>query len=101
METTTKRLLLSSISFGLAMTAADWPQWRGPQRSGISAETGLLKQWPPQGPKLLWQVKDIGDGYGAPAIAGARIYIVSSRGPDNEFVQALSVEDGKPLWTAT
>src|SRR5205823_293272 len=43
--------------------AADWPQWRGPQRNGISQEAGLLKEWPAGGPKLLWQLKDIGSGF--------------------------------------
>jgi outer membrane protein assembly factor BamB len=79
---------------------ADWPQFRGPQRTGISQETGLLKEWPPQGPKLLWQRSDIGEGYGPPAVVGGRVYLMSNRGPENEFVQALSVEDGKVIWTA-
>jgi outer membrane protein assembly factor BamB len=83
----------------LVATAADWPQWRGPQRTGISQETGLLKQWPEQGPKLLWQVNDVGEGYATPAVAGSRIYLLSNRGLDNEFVQSLSIEDGKPVWT--
>jgi outer membrane protein assembly factor BamB len=78
---------------------SDWPQWRGPDRNGISRETGLLKQWPKEGPKLLWQVNDIGDGYSTPAVVGKRIYLMSNRGLDNEFVQALSTEDGKPVWT--
>jgi outer membrane protein assembly factor BamB len=59
----------------------------------------LLQQWPKEGPKLIWQLADIGDGYATPAIAGARIYLLSNRGVDNEFVQALSVQDGKPVWT--
>ena len=83
----------------MAASGSDWPQWRGPQRNGISRETGLLKQWPPEGPKLLWQVNDIGDGYSTPAVAGTRIYLMSNRGFDNEFVQALSTQDGKPIWT--
>jgi outer membrane protein assembly factor BamB len=78
---------------------SDWPQWRGPQRNGISHESGLLKQWPAEGPKLLWQVNDIGDGYSTPAVVGTRIYLMSNRGMENEFVQALSTEDGKPIWT--
>lgn len=101
MKAVSARLVLSSLLLTLTARAADWPQWRGPARGGVSTEKGLLKQWPPQGPKLMWQVKDIGDGYGAPAVAGARIYVVSSRGLDNEFMQALSVEDGKPLWSTT
>jgi outer membrane protein assembly factor BamB len=80
-------------------SVADWPQWRGPKRDGLSLESGLLKQWPAGGPKLLWQVNDIGDGYSTPSVVGTRLYLMSNRGFDNEFVQALSTEDGKPVWT--
>lgn len=83
----------------MAASTSDWPQWRGPERSGVSKETGLLKQWPKEGPKLLWQVNDIGDGYSTPAVVGTRIYLMSNRGMDNEFVQALSTQDGKTIWT--
>jgi len=48
---------------------------------------------------LLWQVTDIGDGYSTPAVVGTRIYLMSNRGMENEFVQALSTQDGKPIWT--
>jgi outer membrane protein assembly factor BamB len=81
------------------LAASDWPQWRGPERNGISREAGLLKEWPAAGPKLLWQVNDIGDGYSTPAVVGTRIFVMSNRGMDNEFVQALSTRDGKPVWT--
>ena len=80
-------------------STSDWPQWRGPERNGISQERGLLKQWPAEGPKLLWQVNDIGDGYSTPSVVGTRIYLMSNRGMENEFVQALSTQDGKPIWT--
>jgi len=83
----------------MAASTSDWPQWRGPERNGISQESGLLKQWPAEGPKLLWQVNDIGDGYSTPAVVGKRIYLMSNRGMENEFVQALSTQDGKPIWT--
>src|SRR5262244_139468 len=83
----------------MAALTSDWPQWRGPGRNGISQESGLLKQWPAEGPKLLWQVNDIGDGYSTPSVVGTRIYLMSNRGMDNEFVQALSTQDGKPIWT--
>ena len=48
---------------------------------------------------MLWQVDDIGDGYSTPAVVGTRIYLMSNRGMENEFVQALSTQDGKPVWT--
>jgi outer membrane protein assembly factor BamB len=86
-------------SANIAASPSDWPQWRGPQRNGLSQESGLLKQWPAVGPRLLWQVNDIGDGYSTPAVVGTRIYLMSNRGMENEFVQALSTQDGKPVWT--
>ena len=57
--------------FSLIGGAADWTQFRGPQRSGASQEKGLLQEWPKEGPKLLWQIKDIGEGYGTPAVTRA------------------------------
>lgn len=81
-----------------ALLAANWPQWRGPQRDGVSEETGLLQEWPEEGPKLLWQQSDLGDGYSAPAVVGNRIYLVSNKGLENEFVQALDVADGRQIW---
>jgi outer membrane protein assembly factor BamB len=83
----------------MAASTSDWPQWRGPARDGVSKERGLLKQWPKEGPKLLWQVNDIGDGYSTPVVVGTRIYLMSNHGMENEFVQALSTQDGKPIWT--
>ena len=91
-------LILAACAFA---TAADWPQWRGPQRTGISQETGLLKEWPAGGPKLLWQVKDIGDGYSTPAVVGDRLYLISNQGMDNEYVHCLSAADGQEIWKTT
>lgn len=91
--------LISIVLSNAGAKTADWPQWRGPDRNGTSAERGLLKEWPTEGPKLLWQVNDIGDGYSTPSVVGNRIYLMSNRGMDNEFVQALSTKDGKVVWT--
>jgi outer membrane protein assembly factor BamB len=81
-----------------AAEAADWPQWRGPQRNGISQETGLLQQWPAEGPKLLWQDVDIGEGYSTPSVVANRVYLISNKGMENEFVLALDASDGKEIW---
>lgn len=86
-------------NLALCAAAADWPQWRGPDRDGISPETGLLDQWPQQGPKLLWKVDDIGSGYSTPAVVGDRLYLLNNHGMDDEFVQALSVNDGSQIWS--
>src|SRR5271169_2838048 len=93
-------ILLAAFAVSAVAWAADLPQFRGPHRTGISQETGLLHAWPKQGPKLLWRLSDIGDGYGTPAVVGGRLFVMSNRGMENEFVQALSVEDGKTIWTA-
>jgi outer membrane protein assembly factor BamB len=92
-------LLACLGSFTVAAGAANWPQWRGPERNGISQETGLLKEWRKEGPRLLWQTKDIGSGYSTPAVVGDRLYILSNQGMDGEFVKALQVKDGKPTWS--
>jgi len=92
-------VLAFGFFFSLVAGAADWPQWRGPLRDGVSRETGLLHQWPEGGPKLLWQVKDIGLGYSTPAVVGGRLYLLGNEGMDDEFVEALDVNDGKRAWS--
>ena len=79
--------------------ANDWAQWRGPHRDGVSAESGLLQAWTEEGPTLHWQVDGLGDGYSTPAVVGERLYVLGNNGLDNELVQALSVADGKPVWS--
>jgi len=83
------------------LLAADWPQWRGPQRDGISQETRLLKEWPKDGPELLWSIKDAGSGYSTPAVVGGRIYLLGNKGTDDEFVSALAAKDGSNVWSTT
>ena len=89
-------LCLSGI-FALPIPTADWPQYRGQQRDGHSSETGLLRQWPAGGPKLLWQVNNVGSGFSTPSVAGGRIYLLGNEGLTNEFALALSAEDGHRL----
>ena len=70
---------LLALGWMTSASAADWPQWRGPQRTGISEETGLLKEWPKDGPKLVWQIKDVGDGYSTPSVVGDRLYLLTNK----------------------
>lgn len=78
--------------------AGDWPQWRGPARSGVSQETGLLTQWPAGGPPLVWTIKGLGAGYGSISVSGDRLFVQSLRN-DKSIVSALSRADGKALWS--
>ncbi len=80
------------------LSAADYPQWRGPQRNGTSPETNLLQEWPETGPKLLWKITNLGSGYSAPAVSRDRIFVLANEGMENEFVLALSATDGQRLW---
>jgi outer membrane protein assembly factor BamB len=75
----------------------DWPQWRGPNRDGLSAEKGLLKDWPQGGPPLAWQAKGAGEGYSSFAVSKGRLYTLGARG-DTEYVIAFDAASGKRLW---
>jgi outer membrane protein assembly factor BamB len=77
----------------------DWPQWHGPRRDNLSRETGLLKQWPSAGPKLLWTSRGLGSGYGSMALKGNRIYVQGTKGGQST-VFALDRATGKPVWNA-
>jgi outer membrane protein assembly factor BamB len=78
--------------------AADWPQWQGPDRTGISKETGLMKEWPSSGPPVVWSAQNLGNGYGSMAVAGDRIYLQGMVG-GNSTVFALNRADGKAVWS--
>lgn len=87
-----------ALILATAVLAADWPQWRGPERTGISKETGLLKEWPKDGPPLRWKATDIGTGYSSPAIARGRVYLQTTR-DGKEFALALDEKTGKQIWS--
>jgi outer membrane protein assembly factor BamB len=89
-------LALTSVS--VSLRADDWPQWQGPDRTNVSKETGLLKKWPKEGPKLLWTFENAGEGYSAPAIVGDRLYTMGARGK-SEFVIVLDTTTGKEVWS--
>jgi len=79
------------------LAAVDWPQWRGEKRDGISSETGLLKQWPSGGPKVIWKTTGLGEGYSAFAIAKGKLFTQGQRGSE-QYVMAFDVATGKKLW---
>jgi outer membrane protein assembly factor BamB len=83
-------------------TPAEWPQWRGPNRDGISADTGLLKAWPKEGPKLLWEARGAGGGYSSLAVANGKVYTLgdapSTAEDKDEYVVCLNAADGKQAW---
>jgi outer membrane protein assembly factor BamB len=101
----TAALLAALDSPGSRARSSDWPQWRGVHRDAISAETGLLKEWPKAGPPLAWKATGLGAGYSEVSVAGGRIFTMGERGdpqkpgsPEATFVIALDEATGKELW---
>jgi outer membrane protein assembly factor BamB len=90
--------LLAAALGAQTTVTTDWPQWRGPDRNGISKETGLLKQWPPIGPTQLWRVTTLGAGYGSVAVKGDRIYVQMMTGRQSS-VASLNRANGQILWS--
>jgi outer membrane protein assembly factor BamB len=86
------------IVFFVPASAENWPQFRGPNRDGISRETGLLRKWPDGGPNVLWKV-DACQGFAGPAIFNGRVYLNDYDEKTAEWlVRCLSLADGKELW---
>jgi outer membrane protein assembly factor BamB len=90
--------LLLLISLGSALSAADWPQFRGPSRNDLCTETGLLKDWPAGGPPLLWKAHGLGKGFSTVSVVGDRIYTAGDN-DGGSMVEVLNAADGKPIWT--
>jgi len=95
-------VILATCHAAVAAQTPDWPQFHGPNRDACSCETGLLSQWPAEGPKLLWKLEGLGRGYSSVSIAGGRIFTMGDRQQDGEKVQlllAFDLADRKPLWS--
>lgn len=90
-------LALSPLVVRAASVDPDWPQWQGPDRTGISKETGLLKSWPSAGPPQLWAIKGLGEGYGSLAILRDRIFVQGVQNGSSS-VFCLNRADGKTVW---
>ncbi len=92
-------LLAAMASLTASLSAADWPQWRGPERNDHSPDASTLVPWPEGGPKRLWVFKDAGLGYSGFSIVGTTLYTMGARGGKEEAI-ALDAATGKKLWTA-
>jgi len=100
MKTTKHTLVLVLLSsFATSLFAGDWPQWRGPNRDGVSTETGILDAWPEGGPKLLWKTKGVGAGFSSVSVTGGRIYTMGD-GQNASQVHCLDTRNGKILWSS-
>ncbi len=93
-ESSSMRFLI--LVLALATLGADWPQFHGPQRDGLSPETGLARTWPATGLKQLWEMK-AGSGWSGPVVAGERA-LLFHRIDDEEVLDCVDATTGKPLW---
>jgi outer membrane protein assembly factor BamB len=89
-------------SFGRDISA-DWPQFHGPRRDALCSETGLLTQWPAEGPRLLWKWEGAGRGYSSVSIVQGKLYTMGDRSAgdtESQFVLALDLVTQKEIWAA-
>ncbi|HVN56931.1 MAG TPA: PQQ-binding-like beta-propeller repeat protein [Bacteroidales bacterium] len=84
------------LGLGLELNAQKISGWRPENRTGVSAETGLMKSWPQDGPALLWSNLELGKGYSSPSFGSNTIYITGTAGKD-DLLYALDMK-GKILW---
>jgi outer membrane protein assembly factor BamB len=77
--------------------ADDWPQWRGPSRTGIAADTLFPDRWPSSPPEPRWRVR-IGEGYSSPVVAGGRVFILSREEENQESCLCFDANTGERLW---
>jgi outer membrane protein assembly factor BamB len=85
------------FAFLISSSPDDWPQWRGPNRDGLSRETGLAPTWPAAGPPLLWKAAGLGTGYSTVAVDEGRLFTLGAS-RDAEYLIALDAGAGKELW---
>lgn len=90
--------ILGVLLLGTAASAADWPNFRGPNHDGISPETGIRREWASKAPEPLWELPLNDDGYAGPAVADGVLYIVDHEGKD-DVVRAVDTRNGRQLWT--
>ncbi|MGV3774097.1 MAG: PQQ-binding-like beta-propeller repeat protein [Verrucomicrobiales bacterium] len=89
--------VISSVLFSHSVIGDDWPQWRGKDRTGISRETGWMKDWPDEGPKQLWRNK-IGIGWSSVSVADGRVFTMGNI-DEVDYVYAFDAVNGKPAWS--
>jgi len=90
---------LAGLTMAAAPAPVGWPQWRGPNRDGVSTETGLLRAWPATGPTVVWKASGLGTGFSSVSVANGRVFTMGDVN-GAQHVIALSATDGKKLWSA-
>ncbi len=98
---TAKKTLLVAVLLCLTLPpsmvqALDWPQWRGPNRDAVSLETGLLEEWPEDGPAVLWRIP-VGPGFSSVSVSAGKLYTLWDE-KGKQYLFGLDASTGKELW---
>jgi outer membrane protein assembly factor BamB len=91
--------ILLSLFLSSAIHAADWPQFLGTMRNGVSSETGLQLAWPKEGPPVVWE-KLVGEGFSGPVVAGDKLILLHRKG-EQDVVECFDAINGKERWQYT
>jgi outer membrane protein assembly factor BamB len=78
--------------------AQDWPQYLGPGRNGVSAQKGILRSWPENGPEVLWTITPSGRGFGGPVVKDGKVYLLDRDDQVGDNLRCLDLSNGKELW---
>ena len=95
------KMLISVIVLSVFISniyAQDWPQYLGPGRNSISAQKGILRSWPQQGPEVLWTV-NVGIGYGGPVARDGKVYLLDRDDKLGDKLRCFDLSSGKELWS--
>jgi len=97
MNAKVKSIAIIVFLFVACAFAEDWPQYYGPRRDSTSAEKGILRSWPKEGPKVLWTAP-VGIGYGGPVVSAGTVYMLDRDDTVGDRLRCLDLSNGKELW---
>jgi outer membrane protein assembly factor BamB len=95
------RILAAMLGLWLPLSSAaagDWPGLMGPSQSGVAQERGLARQWPAQGPPVLWTV-EVGRGWGGPSIHGGQVFLLDRPDDQHDLLRCLDLATGREVWS--
>ena len=90
-----------AMAVGASVASADWPQFQGPNRDGVSTETvKLADSWPADGPRVVWKIDgQLGTGFGGPVVAGGKVYLLDRVNDQQDMLRCIDLASGKQEWT--
>jgi outer membrane protein assembly factor BamB len=95
---TNSTLIVTILLIATCTSAADWPQYLGPNRDATSPEKGFLRSWPEAGPKILWTIP-LGPGYGGAAVSDGKVYLLDRIRGQQDVLRCLDLDTGREQWT--